>query len=95
MSKFSLYKRRETTRRAMPRSLKVPKSRSPEVNNMSFNFEQLLITHKVSLFFRFLFDGLGEEAEIHFAIMSLLHEMRMFLKVLVFVVLQNEHAAFT
>ena len=51
--------------------------------------------NKVSFFFRFLFNSLRKETEIHFAIMPLFHEVRMFLEVLVFVVFQNEHAAFT
>ena len=38
-------------------------------------------------FLRFLFDGLCEEAEIHFAVMPLFHEVGMFLEALVFVVL--------
>ena len=41
------------------------------------------------------FDCLRKESEVHLAVMALLHEVRMFLKVLEFVVFQNEHAAFT
>ena len=52
------------------------------------------LIYNVLLLFRFFFNGLGEETEIHFAVMPLLHEMRMLLEVLVFVVLQHKHTVF-
>jgi hypothetical protein len=49
----------------------------------------------LNIFLRFFLDGLGKEAEVHLAVVSLLHEVGMLLKMLILIVFKDKHAALT